>query len=648
MLFLLLFVAESRAQVPLNGKQYADSLSDLLKKPIDRIEKAKNNFLLAEYWSDKDSVQAKSYLQRGQQFSKGNEYLSALYNYYEGIILGQGQIEKAALAYQKANAQLLKFKIKEALLYQAKSWRNFAVLQKRKDDHSQYVDILLNKVIPLVEKVGDSIYLGKNYLDLAIGFKNMQDFVKAETYLLLAIKVLKENHAPAVYLAPAYHTLAENYVLTGKIKEAGPLLEQMKILLDPYPDSKLWLDYYAGQAMYLTMSAKFEQTFATLDKGILQAKKLNDSYAEQRLLLQKFYALYNHKDFVQAREVLLGLMQRKEIMSLATNRVQIYYGLAYTYADLKDMPNAFTWMKKYSELSDSLSQSKIKKDINALEIKYRNAENQKKIAKLQLTTVQNELSLKNNRLINWLLGSISVLLLTIAVFSFFQYRNKKRLAEQKIKDIVQLQELMVMKAILQGEEKERNRVARDLHDGLGGLLAGAKLSLSAISTNQIHDGQVGGQLDKVINQLDVSVKELRRVSRNLMPETLTKFGLDMAINELCESLSKEDLTISYQSFEVKKTISTQVQVHIYRIVQELLTNAVRHAKAKQIVLQCSQNGDRFFISIEDNGVGFDANSVKQGMGLSNIQNRVKYLKGSFEINATKEKGTSIHIELSVA
>lgn len=644
-LFALLLISTTRAQVPINAKHYADSLGLLLKRPLAKPEKAKNNFLLAEYWADKDSVLANRYLRQGQELSLGSPYLLALSSYYQGLVLAENKPEQAALAYQKAIGLLQRFKTKEAVMYQAKGWRNFAVLQKRKDDHHLYVDLLLNKVVPLIVKAGDSVYLGKNYLDVAIGFKNIQDFSKAETYLLLAIKILKEHHAPPAFLALAYHTLAENYVLIGKIKEAGPLLAEMKALLDPYPDSKLWLDYYAGQAMYLTMSARFEETFANLDKGVLLAQKLNDPYAEQRLLLQKFYAHYNHKDYTRARELMLNLLKRKEIMVLANNRVQMYYGLALTYAELKDMGNAFSWMKKYSELNDSLSQSKIKKDINALEIKYRNAENQKKIAKLQLATVQNELSLKNNRQLNWFFGSISLLLLAIAILSFFQYRNKKRLAEQKIKDMEQLQELMIMKAILQGEEKERDRVARDLHDGLGGLLAGVKLNLSAIAADDTYE--VHQHLHTVIKQLDGSVNELRRISHNLMPETLTKFGLDAAIRELVGVLSNRGLLIDYQSFEISKHIAPQVQTHIYRIVQELVANAVRHSQASRIVLQCSQNGSIFLITIEDNGIGFDRKTITEGMGLKNIRNRIQYLKGSYDIHTGKNKGTTINIELNV-
>jgi signal transduction histidine kinase len=202
--------------------------------------------------------------------------------------------------------------------------------------------------------------------------------------------------------------------------------------------------------------------------------------------------------------------------------------------------------------------------------------------------------------------------------------------------------------MLQGEERERRRVAGDLHDGLGGMLAGVKMNLTGLSAAPAAGN--GSELHKVIGQLDSSISELRRIARNMMPEALLKFGLDIALKDLCGSMMTEAVKIGYQSFGIESSIPQDTQVTIYRIVQELLTNATRHAHASNILVQCSQNGDTFLVTIEDNGKGFDTAlaSRAKGIGLGNVKRRVDYLHGNMEIISAENEGTTINIELHVA
>ena len=201
--------------------------------------------------------------------------------------------------------------------------------------------------------------------------------------------------------------------------------------------------------------------------------------------------------------------------------------------------------------------------------------------------------------------------------------------------------------MLDGEEHERERVARDLHDGLGGMLAGVKIGLSGW-TNTNTDLSEDKDLHRIINQLDSSVSELRRIARNLLPETLLKFGLEIALKDLCEFYMRDGLHIDFQPFDIGKAIPLSIQLNIYRIVQELISNAVKHAQASNIMLQCSQNEDVFFITFEDDGRGFDIGVLaeKKGMGLDNLKNRITFLKGKFEIQSVINEGTTVNIELN--
>jgi signal transduction histidine kinase len=178
------------------------------------------------------------------------------------------------------------------------------------------------------------------------------------------------------------------------------------------------------------------------------------------------------------------------------------------------------------------------------------------------------------------------------------------------------------------------------------MLSGVKIGLSGWTDTQ--PGMSGDKdLHRIIGQLDTSVTELRRIARNMVPETLLKFGLEIALKDLCEFYMRDGLRITSEMFGIQKNIAMNVQLNIYRIVQELISNAIKHAHADNLILQCSQNENTIFITFEDNGQGFDMDTLsdKKGMGLDNLKNRIAFLQGKFEVHSAPGEGTSIDIEL---
>lgn len=640
---------------PLNEKNFTDSLERVLQRATSDSIRARAHFSLSEYWSASDSVKSVQHLDESKTFIHNNPFLQALSYFYTARMLAKSHPEQSQANFMKADSLLSRFKTPEAYSYRAKAWYSYGAIGQGKDENKAFADIILNKAIPLAQQSGDQTDVGKNFLALALVFKNAGEYDKAVTYLQQAIETHKNGHSPAQELATAYHTLAETYSLSGQNKKARPVLDSAWQLLAAYPESEHLLDYYAAEGMYFTLEGKFKDALASLDKGIQLARKKGLRYDEQRLQMQQFYAYFNDNNFIKAKEMATLLMQQEEMMRLAGNRVQLYYGMALTCENLHQMEPAYQWMKRYSELSDSISQSRLKNDVHALEIKYRNAEKQKEINALKAKNTQEALAAKNAHLVNWLLGAAILILAVILLFALFIYRSKKKLLAQKevsyrqqLHEIEQEKQLQFGQAVLQGEEQERRRLARDLHDGLGGMLAGAKINLSA-QINDTDSPDQRGELEKITRQLDLSVTELRRIAHNLMPANLLKFGLKTALKDLCESLLSDTTHISFQDLGFEDTLPEEVQLHIYRIVQELLSNAVRHAHASNIILQCSQHDHVFFITQEDNGRGFDLQSAdnKKGIGLSNIRNRVGFLKGKMDIDSVANEGTTINIELYV-
>lgn len=166
--------------------------------------------------------------------------------------------------------------------------------------------------------------------------------------------------------------------------------------------------------------------------------------------------------------------------------------------------------------------------------------------------------------------------------------------------------ISTLTALLEGQEQERGRLARDLHDGLGGLLSGTKLQLSYLDPHQsetIEDG-----ISKSIKQIDGAVEELRRVAHNLMPDLLVKYGLEVAIQEFASRISNSALDIHTEFINYRNSLSEEKQLIIYRIIQELVNNAIKHADASEIIIQISQEESVLNLTVEDNGKGFDQKS----------------------------------------
>lgn len=652
---ITLFVTISvycRAQIPLDQKRYYDSLTNILRVAGTDSVKARAYYSLISYWISRDTAKARQSLEEGRKLSKDIPFLTAFSYANEGYLYYSADIARSERAFKAADSLLSRFSFKEAYQVRANVTMNLAVIQQRRNDDRAYIDIMLNRAIPLALKAGDSAIVASQYVGVGLAFMNIEQYDKAEIYLNDALRIYRRVKAPPMRVISAFNRAGENYICLKKYDEAKKILDEVKPLLAPYPESELYAGYYMVEGLYYDHLKQYARAVACFDKGIAAAKGPNKAFATQELLFYKVKSLIAEKQYAPAIKVLTALSADEDAMTLDGSRLELYEGFAESYAGLGQMKQAYDWAKKARHLNDSLYESDVTSDINALEMKYQRAESQRQIIELKAKHAQAALAARNSRLYSWLFALISVFLLIVAAFALLYYRSNRKLLRQKelnhqqqLTEIEQEQRLKFGQAVLQGEEQERRRLARDLHDGLGGMLAAVKLNLS---------GQMAGaqpvqqtELKRIIGQVDHSVTELRRIAHNMMPANLLNFGLETALKDMCESLITDKTTISFQAYGIDKSMPEQIQINIYRIVQEMLVNAVRHADARTIMLQCSQDGALFLITLEDDGRGFDTAISGKGIGLSNIRNRVGFLKGRIDILSAINEGTTINIELHV-
>lgn len=661
-LLLLLIAAGSSAQ-PATPDKYLDSLNQLISKTKSDSIRSRNYFLLSDYWREQDTVKAKAYLEKGKAFADKYPYMKAMYysylgNYYLGI-----DNTKSEINYLKADKELSVFNTKEAYQERAGAWHNYALVQQHQDDHKGALDALINHVLPLSKKAEDKIWLGTEYISIAAIFMNIKQYQKAIPYLNQGIEHFQNAPRSQYFLlVNAYLTAAdnysglENYKLTKKYLDlAKTLLDKSKNIVSHYRIEVFELDYYKCATTYFVATKQHQKALQHADEAIKLAKELNDNYSLQEIAFDKHTILIEQKRYPEAEKILIDLVNLKETTSLTQNRLKTFDALANLYHTTGNMTKAYAWLKKSKSLGDSLSESKLKTDISNLEIKYKTAEKERKIVSLNAANENANNKIRQNLLLNWLLGLISLFLLVIIILGWFFYRNSKKLAVQKelyhqqqLRDIERQRQIDVVQVMLETKEDEQNRVARDLHDGLGGMLSTAKVNLTHYTQEKNNNTDV--ELENIVIQLENAITELRRIAHNMIPGMLLKLGLEAALRDLCDTLSTQNLDIVFQWLNIQAEPPVQEQITIYRIVQEALANAVKHANAKNILLQCTQSEHIFFITIDDDGKGFNADKpvTNQGMGLKNMKSRVEHLNGTIEIlSKENEQGTSINIELHV-
>ncbi len=404
------------------------------------------------------------------------------------------------------------------------------------------------------------------------------------------------------------------------------------------------------------LSAKnYSEAELYADTACAISKKLGSNYdlLGSDLVLRGIINLHL-KNFTQAAEdcnnAIPIIRARKDWKSLST----AYNNLAAISEQNKNWQQAYKYMQLYTAFKDSIFNRDISDKLQEVEAKYNDEKKEQQISSLQKESEIQNLTLNRRMMILYSLGSglLALLIIIFLLNKNLQRRkqlahNEQQLHTQKIKELEQEKQLIATNSLLKGQEEERGRVAKDLHDGLGGMLYGIKLTLHAMKGNVILSADNAYLFSKTVEQLDSSISEMRRVAHNMMPEALVKFGLAQALQDYCDGINETgQLNCVLQLYGLEKRLDTTTEVVVYRIIQELLNNVMKHAKATEVVVQLIRNDDKINITVEDNGSGFkaDETSINKGAGLSNVRSRVSYLRGTMEVESALGKGTSVHID----
>jgi len=642
--FISHFAAQSL--IPLNERGYIDSLKNTLKGNKPEFKKINSLFLLSEVYRNSDSNSASRYLSKIKINTFKSPLLKAKYYYYQGIYYYNLDKKKSENCFKKAIEGFSKFNSASANYFQAESWYHYSLAQTYGVGFYSIVQTIFEKSLPLVQKHHDQKRIAHFYTLIGQYLSFNFEFDKSEKYLLKSQKILENTPRSSTEKFNNYIALSNLYCYIPNESKVQLNINKAKLLISNYHNSSYYPLYLYSLAMLYLVKKQNEKALQQLDLGINLSRKYGQYTLEQKMMFQKIEIFIKLKKYNIAKKIMKELLYENSIVKEPNNRKAVYQRMMITSELQGKYYEALGWAKMYTALSDSINTKNLHYKISALETKYRTAEKDVEI-------IKNQIRINKMDMYMWILGFSSLLLLLMIVFFYFYYKNKRRLSmereinlQQKILEKVQAEELKLIKATLDGEEQERERIAKDLHDGVGGLFAVVKLNLSNWGTTNIKQSQK--DFKKILSQLDYSISELRRVAENIVPVSLTDYGLINSINDLCAFFSSSEIKIQFLQLHVNESlISRDFQLNIYRIIQELLANAVKHSKADNVFVQCSQFENVFLITVEDNGQGLDIESQNKGNGFLNIMKRISYMKGRIDIKSKMNSGTSINIEINI-
>ncbi len=596
-----------------------------------------------EYEGDNPETAGQYYLKAGA-LSQKLGYKEGIFKYisnYSFLLNQRGQYDSSMLLNRQSVKLAMELNDKFQIGRSNANLGNVFLNLDQYDSALYYYHIALQNF----EALDNKVFMARLYDLLQIAYKELRQHDKALAYGKQAIAVLRHASDPANLsaalsnLANIYDRLHQYDTALLYLKEALVLARsinyksyEMSILQNI---SNIYLHTlqidsikpYAEKAAALSRELGIPTTEAIANRGL----------ANYYVFKNKLDAAYYH--ITHALEISQKNGFRKEHLS----NMETFTGVLLAMHRYEE---SFRVQLEAELLSDSLLGEEIQAKTLLLEKQF---ETEKKNTQIKLQQAQ----IKQKSIQNYFLIGGAAALLIISLLGYRNYRHRQRLQKVRIDELETEKKLAATESILKGEEQERTRLAKDLHDGLGGMLSGIKYSFQTMKENLILTPSNAQAFERSLDMLDSSIMEMRRVAHNMMPEMLVRYGLDVALKEFCSEVSRSGaIHSSYQSIGMENAVIGQTTaVTVYRIVQELVNNAIKHAVAGHVVVQVHASGqDKLLtVTVEDDGKGFDTALLKQpvGMGWSNIQNRVDFLKGKWDVKSSPGEGTSVLIEINI-
>jgi len=648
-----------------------DSLENELKIAQTDTAKINLHYYLADLLFGYDSIKPLNHLDQGLALARrvNDNYQIAVYYYWRGSFLARSSnfsrslpFMDTALLFFNKHAEEYKGdeKIQEYVrLTKANLLNEYATAYIGLYQYEKAITCYLQCIeqwehaSPTYKKRDEAI--GIFYGNIANSYRQIGQFENALKYCYMAVPY-RVRDGNKDFLARIFMDISVNFTALNNYDSARIYLNKAKPLVLALDQSLLNTNFYLRQGEYFKLISDFKNALTSYQMARKNALQINHQFHLAGSIIGIAESQLGENNIDEARNEALEALSIAEQLNSPKLKLKSLTILAEAEEKDGNINKAFYYQKQRLVLKDTLEKEDVKKKVLELDAHYQSALKDAKILQLGKEKEIRELVDEKKSIFIYFLAGSLVAILTISMLGYRNFLNKQNLAmqmallqTQRIKELELEKQLVASNSLLKGQELERSRMAKDLHDGLGGILSGVKLSLGAMKGNIILSEDNTRLFAKVLDQLDNSIAEMRRVAHNMMPEALVKLGLQQAIQDYCDGLNESiQLHFKIQFHGLENRVEAATEIVVYRIVQELLNNVVKHADATDVLVQIMRHDSNLNITIEDNGKGFDVNTPRhKSDGLNNVKSRVDFLKGQLDIQSVPGKGTSVHIDFII-
>lgn len=319
---------------------------------------------------------------------------------------------------------------------------------------------------------------------------------------------------------------------------------------------------------------------------------------------------------------------------------------------------AYNLLSERNDLTDSLNELQRLQIVSQQLVKYEAQKKQKTIIDLEGEKRLEELRSRRSNISNYalMIAFLAVLAAAYLIITFFQQKlssnqiinsQKEQINQQRITELKNNMQIESMQSMMKGQELERERVAKDLHDSLGGMLSAIKLRFDGLRSEKETNEP---EYQNIHDLLDDACQEVRNISNNLQPGALEQLGLIEALNDLVNKYQKgQQAVIHFQHYGVlgSNKLDSFTSLNIYRIIQELLNNSMKHSGASEILVQLHRDNGEMVLMVEDDGKGYNPEAIDEGMGSENVRSRAAFLNADLNIESQEGEGTTTMVTIPI-
>jgi two-component system, NarL family, sensor kinase len=491
---------------------------------------------------------------------------------------------------------------------------------------------------------------------IARSYLGLNNLTKAMEYAQRNAAIVEENQVGTADETEVYLALILISLQNDDVALAEKYLEKVGRYINEPGQVQVKFGYYIDKGHILYRQKKYSEAFLSYEQAYQLAIKGGHKASISSSLAKLSATALKMGNTEAAKIYAIENLELADSMSNKAPKMEALTNLAAYYHATGNDAKAYEAIADAMKLKDTMIADMNLKQVNLLSAMYDRETQEKQIEHLEREKEKQVASVKEQSMLNKFFVASILVLLGLGYLGYVNFRKGQKLArnqqllqKQKIIELEKDKQLLSIDAMLKGQEEERSRIAKDLHDGLGGLLSGTKLSFMHVKEKIALSPENKVLFEKSLSMLDNTIGDLRKVAQNLMPEALVKFGLHEALRDFCNSIqSSSGIRIIYQQVGEPRKLDNTTEVFIFRIIQELVNNVIRHAQATQLIVQLAMNNKKIEITVEDNGKGFDKSMLAntKGSGMANINYRVQYLNGLSDIVTSPGGGTSINIQLS--